>query len=109
MGNRRPAVRRTVAGVPTFDAELWLHDGEAPWCFVTLPAELSDDIADQTAGKAGGFGSVRVQVTVGGTTWATSLFPDTKRAAYVLPVKKDVRRREGLEVGDRLTVALELL
>ena len=102
-------MRRSVDDVPTFDAELWLHDGDAAWCFVTLPAELSDDIADQTAGRAGGFGSVRVQVTVGGTTWATSLFPDSKRGAYVLPVKKDVRRREGLAAGDRLHVALELL
>ncbi|MCY7364762.1 MAG: DUF1905 domain-containing protein [Frankiaceae bacterium] len=50
-----------------------------------------------------------IHVTVGGTTWSTSIFPDTKRGAYLLPVKKDVRRREGLEVGDRLSVALELV
>lgn len=95
--------------MPVFDAELWLHDGEAAWCFVTVPAGLSDDIAAQTDGSTRGFGAVRVQVTVGSTTWATSLFPDTERGAYVLPVKKDVRRREALEVGDRLRVALELL
>ena len=93
----------------TFDAELWLYDGEAAWTFVTLPGELSDDIRAQTDGSRRGFGSVRVRVTVGATTWTTSVFPDAKRGAYLLPVKKDVRRREGLEVGDRLEVALEVL
>ena len=95
--------------MPTFDAELWLHDGAAAWCFVTLPADFSDDIADRTDGTRRGFGAVRVRVTVGSTTWSTSIFPDTKRGAYLLPVKKDVRRREGLEVGDRLSVALDLV
>ena len=95
--------------MPTFDAELWLHDGEAAWCFVTLPADLSDDIADRADRSRRGFGAVRVRVTVGSTSWATSIFPDTKRGAYLLPVKKDVRRQEGLEVGDRLRVALELV
>ncbi len=95
--------------MPTFDAELWLHEGDAPWCFVTLPADLSDDIADETDGAPRGFGAVRVEVTVGATTWRTSIFPDSKRGAYVLPVKKDVRRKEALEVGDVLSVGLEVV
>ena len=93
----------------TFEAELWLHDGESAWSFVTLPADLSDDIADRTDGSRRGFGSVRVQVTVGSTTWATSIFPDTERGAYLLPVDKEVRRREGLEVGDDLRSRLEVV
>lgn len=92
-----------------FTAELWLHDGDANWYFVTVPAEASDDIEARSADTRRGFGSVRVRVTVGATTWTTSVFPDTKRQAYVLPVKKDVRRAEHLDGGDDLTVTLELL
>lgn len=92
----------------TFTAELWLWDGEAAWHFLTLPGELSDDLRARDGARRG-FGSVRVQVTIGGTTWRTSVFPDAKRGAYVLPVKKDVRARERLEVGDRVTVELEAL
>ena len=44
----------------------------------------------------GGFGSVRVEVTVGETVWRTSLFPSAEAGAYVLPVKKAVRVAEGL-------------
>lgn len=92
-----------------FDAELWRTDGEVAWHFVTLPAGVSDDIDERTAGNRRGFGSVRVEVRLGAITWATSVFPDTKREAYVLPVKADVRRRAGIEAGDPVTLELEVV
>lgn len=93
----------------TFDAELWLYDGDAAWHFVTLPPDISDDIEARTIGLRRGFGSVRVRVTVGNVTWSTSVFPDKRRAAFILPIKKDVRSKEDLQAGDRLEVALQLL
>jgi hypothetical protein len=98
-----------VRGVYRFEAELWLHEGEGGWCFLAVPGHVSDDVRARTQGVRRGFGSVRVRVTIGGTTWSTSVFPDGKRGAYLLPVKKDVRRREGLDEGDRVAVELELL
>ncbi len=98
-----------MRGVYRFTAELWLHDGDPPWCFVTVPDDVSDDIRARTAGLRPGFGAVRVQVTVGGTTWRTSVFPDSKRGAYLLPMKKDVRQREGLDVGAQEAFTLEVL
>jgi len=92
-----------------FDAEVWLWEGEAAWHFLTVPADVSDDIEERSTRLPRGFGSVRVRVTIGATTWATSVFPDSKRRAYVLPVKKEVRRAEGLAVGSRVTVTLELI
>jgi hypothetical protein len=50
-----------------------------------------------------------VEVTVGSTTWRTSLFPDTKRATYLLPVKKAVRTAEGLADGTRVDAELDVL
>lgn len=91
-----------------FKADLWLHEGDAAWHFLTVPDDVSDDIEARAADQPRGFGSVRVRVTVGATTWSTSVFPDAKRRAYVLPVKKQVRRAEGIEAGDRIAVALEV-
>jgi hypothetical protein len=91
-----------------FDAEIWLHDGDAAWHFITVPPEVSDEIEAGAAGNRKGFGSVPVHVTVGATRWSTSLFPDSKRGAYVLPVKKDVRQREGVAAGSHVVVALEV-
>ncbi len=94
-------------GAPfTFRAEVWEHDGPAAWFFISLPEELADDIEERHGRDAKGFGSVPVEVTVGSTTWRTSLFPDTKRATYLLPVKKAVRAAEGLTDGSRASVAL---
>lgn len=96
----------------TFDAELWLWDARRAdsWTFVSLPAEASDQIRDLVgAGPPRGFGSVRVRVTVGGTTWATSIFPDSARGTYSLPVKKAVRTAEALSAGDMATVRVELV
>lgn len=94
-----------------FVAELWLWEGDAAWHFVTLPPELSDAIEFRTAARdrQRGFGSVRVEVTVGATTWRTSLFPDSGRGAYVLPVKRAVRDAEGLELGAPVDVRLSLV
>jgi hypothetical protein len=95
----------------TFEAELWLWDARRhdSWTFVTLPGEASEEIRELRTGPRRGFGSVRVRVTLGGSTWATSIFPDSGRGSYVLPVKGAVRRAETLEAGDTVTVIIELL
>jgi hypothetical protein len=92
-----------------FEAEVWLHGEDPPWHFLTVPEDVSDAIAERTDGQRRGFGSVRVRVAIGGTTWSTSVFPDRRRGAYILPVKADVRRREGLGAGSRVAVTLEVL
>lgn len=90
----------------SFDADLWLHDGAAPWHFVTVPSVIADEIEATVRGARRGFGAVKVSVTIGSTTWATSLFPDTKAASYVLAVKRMVREREGLTAGDTVSVSM---
>jgi hypothetical protein len=96
--------------VIVFDAELWMWDARRAdsWTFVSLPADESEDIRDLAAGPRRGFGSLRVRVTIGDSTWTTSIFPDSKRG-YVLPVKRAVRKAEDLDVGDTATVTVELI
>lgn len=91
----------------TFDAPLWRWEGEAAWHFISLPEDVADEIEDSPA-QRGGFGSVRVHVRVGFTTWSTSLFPDTKRGTFILPMKKAVRVKERLEEGDVVHVDLTI-
>ena len=90
-----------------FSAELWEWSGEGAWCFVTVPDDIGEEIR-LLSGPPRGFGSVRVEVTVGDSTWRTSVFPDKTRG-YLLPLKKAVRRAEGLEVGDPVPVELVVI
>ena len=89
----------------TFTAPLWLHSGGS-WHFVDVPEDDADVIEEMFGADAGGFGSVRVEVTIGATVWRTSLFPDSKRKTYVLPIKKSVRTSEALSVGKAAHVSL---
>ncbi|MFM2077386.1 MAG: hypothetical protein RJA49_1276 [Actinomycetota bacterium] len=92
-----------------FSAPLWKWKGEGPWHFVTLPFEQSDEIDERTAHVQRGFGSVKVTVTVGRTTWSTSLFPASTQESYILPVKAAVRKAEGLTDGAMVDVLLALV
>jgi len=98
---------RVVAGY-RFEAEIWQSESVGSWAFITVPDEASDDIRLRS-GPPAGFGSVRVEVTVGRTTWRTSVFPDAGTGCYVMPFKKSVRRAEDLEPGDLASVSLVLV
>lgn len=92
-----------------FRAEVWLYKAEAAWHFVTLPKELSKEIKFFAALPKRGWGSVRVKVTIGDTSWATSIFPDSKSGCYLLPLKADVRKKEKIAEGKTITVTLETI
>jgi hypothetical protein len=89
-----------------FRAKVWAQESTGAWHFVTLPASLSKRIRTLTAGLRKPFGSFRVSAKTGRTTWETSLFADTKRDAFVLPVKAVVRRKEKIRLGDTIEVSI---
>ncbi|SEI94639.1 DUF1905 domain-containing protein [Demequina mangrovi] len=80
-----------------FDATLYPWDARTEtWIFVDLPFDIADEIEDAQHGPRRGFGAVKVEVTVGATTWRTSIFPSKERRTFVLPVKKAVLKAESL-------------
>lgn len=92
----------------SFDSQMFRWDSEGPsWRFIRLPVEIADEIR-AVAGQLRGFGSVRVIVRVGGTSWSTSVFPEQATGSFLLPVKKSVREAEGLDDGDVVSVQLRL-
>lgn len=91
-----------------FEAPLWEWQARVDrWTFVSVPEDLSDEVEQRAGAFAHGFGSLRVEVTVGATVWRTSIFPSSE--SYSLPVKKAVRAAEGLVVGEPVRVRLRLL
>jgi hypothetical protein len=101
-----------LAGVMVeFEAQLWLWEArrDDSWTFVSLPAEASDEIRERSGGHRRGFGAVPVWATVGASTWKTSVFPDQASGSYVLPIKRAVRDKESLDVGDTAAVTVELI
>ncbi|MFF2245862.1 DUF1905 domain-containing protein [Arthrobacter sp. NPDC058130] len=91
-----------------FRAELWHNPEQASWHFITLPPDLAEEIKDQAAPFRKGFGSVTVSACIAGQRWGTSLFPDSRRNSYLLPVKKAIRAAAGIHAGDEVDVELDL-
>lgn len=90
-------------------ATLWRWSGGGgSWHFLTIPEELSAEIRTQNLLRRGGFGSVRVEASIGDVSWRTSVFPQ-KSGGYILPVKADVRRRADIADGDDVSLTLEIL
>lgn len=87
-----------------FSGDVWFWKGPAPWYFVSVPDAGCAELEDASAFVSYGWGMVPVAVTLGSTTWTTSLWP--KDGGYVVPLKAAVRTAEGIDVGD--TVALVL-
>ena len=90
-----------------FDGEIIEWRGPAPFFFVTLPDDESEELRSVAPDVTYGWGMVLVRAQLGGTGWRTAVFP--KDGRYVLPLKGAVRRAETVEEGDTVTVRLEVL
>ena len=92
----------------SFSSTVWLYPGMAGWHFVTIPEDVSEEIQDRFSDQKRGWGSLPVEVTIGTTTWKTSIFPDTKTKAFVLPIKAEVRKKEGITADTSVTLLLDI-
>ncbi|MDQ8755876.1 DUF1905 domain-containing protein [Sphingosinicella sp. LHD-64] len=95
---------------------LWTPEppATASWHFIRVTGGAADQVRAaameaRAAGLARGFGSVRVAATIGGMAFHTSLFPHRETGGYLLPVKAEVRRREGIVAGETVRVRLRIV
>ncbi len=89
-----------------FSGEVIEWRGPAPFLFVPVPDDLSAEIKAISQHVTYGWGVIPVMATIGETEFATSLFP--RKGVYLVPVKVAVQRSEGVELGDVLSVRLEI-
>lgn len=93
----------------TVQGKVWLYPSEtASWHFFTIPKKESSLIKAQYGSLSKGWGSLPVSVSIGATTWTTSIFPDSKSGTYILPLKAVVRKKEGIFEGDECVVVCSI-
>ena len=68
----------------------------ASWTYLFIPFKSVPDV------DPGGWGAIPIEVTVGKTTWVTSMFP-LKKSGYFIPIKKLVQKKENIKAGDKIT------
>ncbi|ERK70541.1 MULTISPECIES: DUF1905 domain-containing protein [Leifsonia] len=99
-----------MAGVRyEFEAELFRWEARRDlWVFARLPDDVSEEIRLEPHPPAG-FGSVKVMMTLGSSRWSTSIFPESAEGAYIVSIKGDIRKAEGVGLGDRVRLGVETL
>lgn len=92
-----------------FQGKVYRWKANEAFFLVSVPKDLSNEIKEISEGLANGFGSLKVEATIGDTTWRTSIFPDSASGLFDLPLKAAVRKANDLEVGSIARVQLEIL
>ena len=101
----------------TLTTPLWIWTTDkaaASWHFLTIDGEVAEAIHALAlmrrleGGRKRGWGSMKVQATVGETSWETSIFPTKEMGGWLLPVNAAVRKAEELVAGDLVRVAVEI-
>lgn len=89
-----------------FKGKIFYWRGPAPFYFIEVPEKESSLIKSVAGIITYGWGVIPATITIGETTIKTSLFP--KNGMYLVPLKKDLREKEGLELDEVVEVQLEL-
>ncbi|MEO0024953.1 MAG: hypothetical protein RL196_1394 [Actinomycetota bacterium] len=89
-----------------FESQLIEWRGPAPFFFVPLPTELSDEIKALAKTLSYGWGVVPVRARIGEVDFTTSLIP--RLGVFLLPVKNAVRVPTGIQLGHAVAAQLTL-
>ena len=79
--------------------------GPAPFYFIDVPPEESDDLKELAKGIEY-WGQVPVDVRIDGHDFFTAMFP--KDGRYLIPLKIAVRREVGVDLGDVVAVGVSV-
>lgn len=89
-------------------AQITLYPGTAAWHFLHIPKERSAELRAKYNNKHKGWNSLPVEVTIGKTSWKTSIFYERKSESYLLPVKAEVRQKETIFAGDTINFLIKV-
>ncbi len=80
--------------------------GSVPWVYVEVPKKIESKVRVSVGTHAGkGWRFVPISVSIRTTQWKTSLLPLGNNAGYFIALKSDVRRREQITVGDKVSLS----
>ena len=89
-----------------FAAEVVEWRGPAPFYFVVAPPDECGWLTEIMREVTYGWGMIPVSGRIGRTDFTTSLWP--RKGTWWVPLKDAVRRAEGIDLGDVITVALTI-
>lgn len=89
-----------------FLTTMWKHSSPGGWFFVSLPEGISKEIRANLQWQEEGWGRMKTQAQIGKTTWDTAIWFDSKLGTYLLPIKSEIRTKEGLKVDEEFEIVI---
>ena len=86
--------------------EIFEWRGPAPFHFVAMSAIDSKEIKVRSREFTYGWGVIPVTCKLGKTEFTTALIP--RESLYFIPIKDLIRKNEKIEIGDKVTITIEL-
>lgn len=83
------------------------YSGGGGWHYVIVPKQQSAEIKNYLLQRQS-WGLVSITVTLGQSVWKTSIFPDKQSEGYLLPLKAEIRKKEKISLGDRISFSILL-
>ncbi|MCC6817128.1 MAG: DUF1905 domain-containing protein [Saprospiraceae bacterium] len=90
----------------SFSAKVWQYSGKGRWYFVTLPTNLSATIRKEFKSEEKGWGRLTCTVTIESSEWKSSIWYDSKKSAYLLPIRSEIRLKENIQIDQLLKVKI---
>lgn len=87
--------------------KVWIYPGVGGWHFIYVEKEMAAKI--KKVARTYGAGFVKVEATLGKTSWTTALFPSNKSETYLLSIKSAIRKKEDVWDGDDIKVKIKLI
>ena len=90
----------------SFEAKIWYYDSPGGWYFVSLPQQLSQQIRAVFKSEEQGWGRLKATAQIGNTRWETAVWFESKKNAYILPLKSEIRKKEQLTEHQNISVRI---
>ena len=95
-------IKYEITGRP----QLYQENDVCGWHFIFFPKDISKEIRSNHKWQEEGWGRMKATVKIGSTEWKTSVWFDTKHDTYLLPLKKEVRRKEKIELDNDVDITI---
>ncbi len=93
-----------------FKSQVVIWPGEtANWYFAYVPQKMALTLSKRYDKMHRGWRSLPVEAKVGQTSWCTSIFYDKRSNTYILPIKAQVRKKEGIYDKDSINLTLKIV
>ena len=91
-----------------FSEKVWQHAPPGGWYFISLPLNIAKEIRENLKSEEEGWGRLKATAEIGKNQWKTAIWFDTKKNTYLLPLKAEIRKKEKIEIGNRIDVTISL-